>query len=145
MYELHFAIPMAGAILCTLNAHLTGDMVSLLLEHSQAKVLFVDNHLHEIVKGALNNLLSKGVKNIPTLVVVTDSNYSSTIDTTLVNYEYEELLSDGNGRFEIVRPNSEFDPICINYTFGTTSRPKGVIYNHKGAYLNSVATILLSG
>ncbi|XP_054814387.1 isovalerate--CoA ligase AAE2-like [Prosopis cineraria] len=144
MYELHFAVPMAGAILCTLNTRLTGDMVSILLEHSQAKVLFVDYQLLEVAKGALNNLLSKSVENIPTLVLVTDSNHSST-SNTLVKYEYEEILSNGNSRFEIVRPNSEFDPICINYTSGTTSRPKGVIFNHRGAYLNSLATVLLSG
>ncbi|XP_028795254.1 probable acyl-activating enzyme 1, peroxisomal isoform X2 [Neltuma alba] len=144
MYELHFAVPMAGAILCTLNSRLDGAMVSVLLEHSQAKVLFVDYQLLEVARRALN-LLSKRVRNLPILVLITDSDGSSTIDTSSVSYEYEELLSTGSSGFEIVRPNSEFDPISVNYTSGTTSRPKGVVFSHRGAYLNTLGTILLFG
>ncbi|XP_054824176.1 isovalerate--CoA ligase AAE2-like isoform X2 [Prosopis cineraria] len=144
MYELHFAVPMAGAILCTLNSRLDGAMVSVLLEHSQAKVLFVDYQLLEVARIALK-LLSKRVRNLPTLVLITDCDCSSTIDTTSVSCEYEELLAMGHSGFEIVRPNSEFDPISVNYTSGTTSRPKGVLYSHRGAYLNTLGTILLFG
>lgn len=144
MYELHFAVPMAGAILCTLNSRLDKTMVSVLLEHSQAKILFVDYQLFEVAKEAVN-LLGKRVRNLPTLVLINDSDCPSTIDTASIGYEYEKLLATGNNGFEIVRPYSEIDPISVNYTSGTTSRPKGVVYSHRGAYLNSLATVLLFG
>ncbi|KAK7360288.1 hypothetical protein VNO77_02271 [Canavalia gladiata] len=142
MYELHFAVPMAGAILCTLNSRLDAAMVSVLLEHSQAKILFIDYQLLDIAQGALN-LLGKRAKELPILVVVIDSDCPSSIDITSISYEYEKLLAVGHNGFDIVRPHSEWDTISINYTSGTTSRPKGVVYSHRGAYLNSLATVLL--
>ncbi|WJX94082.1 Isovalerate--CoA ligase aae2 [Trifolium repens] len=142
MYELHFAVPMAGAILCTLNSRLDAAMVSVLLEHSQAKILFADYQLLEIAQGALDLLRERGTK-LPIIVLVTDSNSSSPIHNTPINYEYENLMEVGHDGFKIVKPQSEWDPISINYTSGTTSRPKGVVYSHRGAYLNSLATVLL--
>ncbi|KAI5418806.1 isovalerate--CoA ligase AAE2 [Lathyrus oleraceus] len=142
MYELHFAVPMAGAILCTLNSRLDAAMVSVLLEHSQAKILFADYQLLEIAQGAFDLLRKRG-RELPTLVVITDSDCSSTVDNTSTSYEYEKLMEFGHPGFNIVKPKSEWDPISINYTSGTTSRPKGVVYSHRGAYLNSLATVLL--
>ncbi|KAG5062135.1 hypothetical protein JHK85_003318 [Glycine max] len=142
MYELHFAVPMAGAILCTLNSRLDAAIVSVLLEHSQAKVLFVDYQLLEIARGALD-LLGKKARELPILVLIADNDCTSHIDITSVSYEYERLLADGHNGFDIVRPHCELDPISINYTSGTTSRPKGVVFSHRGAYLNSLATVLL--
>ncbi|WJX88335.1 Isovalerate--CoA ligase aae2 [Trifolium repens] len=142
MYELHFAVPMAGAILCTLNSRLDAAMVSVLLEHSQAKILFADYQLLEIAQGALDLLRERGTK-LPIIVLVTDSNSSSPIHISPINYEYEKLMEVGHDDFKIVKPQSEWDPISINYTSGTTSRPKGVVYSHRGAYLNSLATVLL--
>ncbi|KAH1058667.1 hypothetical protein AAZX31_02G040100 [Glycine max] len=142
MYELHFAVPMAGAILCTLNSRLDAAIVSVLLEHSQAKVLFVDYQLLEIARGALD-LLGKKARELPILVLIADNDCTSNIDITSVSYEYERLLADGHNGFDIVRPHCELDPISINYTSGTTSRPKGVVFSHRGAYLNSLATVLL--
>ncbi|XP_004509425.1 butanoate--CoA ligase AAE1-like [Cicer arietinum] len=143
MYELHFAVPMAGAILCTLNSRLDAAMVSVLLEHSQAKILFVDYQLLEIAQGALNLLRERGTE-LPIIVLLTDSEYSSTIDITSTSYEYEKLVDVGHNDFNIVRPRSEWDPISVNYTSGTTSSPKGVVYSHRGAYLNSLAAVLVS-
>lgn len=142
MYELHFAVPMAGAILCTLNSRLDAAMVSVLLEHSQAKILFADHQLLEIAQGALDLLRERGTK-LPIIVLVNDSDFSSPIRITSTTYEYEKLMEVGDNGFNIVKPQSEWDPISINYTSGTTSRPKGVVYSHRGAYLNSLATVLL--
>ncbi|WJX88336.1 Isovalerate--CoA ligase aae2 [Trifolium repens] len=142
MYELHFAVPMAGAILCTLNSRLDANMVSVLLEHSQAKILFVDYQLLDIARRA-SDLLAERTKKKPILVMIMDSDCTSTIDITSISYEYEKLVAVGRNDFDIVRPHSELDPISINYTSGTTSRPKGVVFSHRAAYLNSLATVLL--
>ncbi|OMP04835.1 AMP-dependent synthetase/ligase [Corchorus capsularis] len=146
MYELHFAVPMAGAVLCTLNSRLDSAMVSVLLTHSEAKVIFVDHKLLEIARGALD-LLAKTNKKPPILILISKWDIDDTTQTSLEpgTYEYESFLETGHVGFEIRRPESEWDPISINYTSGTTSKPKGVVYSHRGAYLNSLATLLLHG
>ncbi|KAK7253096.1 hypothetical protein RIF29_37529 [Crotalaria pallida] len=146
MYELHFAVPMSGAVLCTLNTRHDSAMVALLLKHSEAKILFVDYQLLDIAQGALK-ILSK-TTNIPQLVLILESGQASP-DTgnnssppgTLI---YENLIADGKLDFEARRPKDEWDPIALNYTSGTTSSPKGVIYSHRGAYLNALAGALLN-
>ncbi|XP_062102748.1 isovalerate--CoA ligase CCL2-like isoform X2 [Humulus lupulus] len=140
IYELHFAVPMAGGILCTLNARQDSTMVSTLLAHSEAKVIFVDHQLQETARSALDLLSQKDVKP-PTLVLLTDCESF----TSNSHYHYDHLLATGSDDFEIRRPNSEWDPISMNYTSGTTARPKAVVYSHRGAYLNSIATVLLHG
>ncbi|KAM4118578.1 hypothetical protein ACB094_02G214000 [Castanea mollissima] len=146
MHELHFAVPMAGALLCTLNTRHDSAMLSTLLSHSEAKIIFVDYQLLDIANGALK-LLAKTERKPPILVLIAESDGSLPTDHHIASetYEYESLLANGHNGFEIRRPNSEWDPISVNYTSGTTSRPKGVVYSHRGAYLNTLATILLHG
>ncbi|XP_075091283.1 butanoate--CoA ligase AAE1-like [Nicotiana tabacum] len=142
MQELHFAVPMAGAVLCTLNTRHDSAMISVLLKHSEAKVIFVDQHLLQLAQGAIHILANE--KAIPPLVVVISESNNSTPTMAKSNtHEYESLLESGNIEFAVRWPISEFDPISINYTSGTTSRPKGVVYNHRGAYLNTIATFML--
>lgn len=144
MQELHFAVPMAGAVLCTLNTRYDSAMLSSLLRHSEAKIIFVDYQLLEIAQGALH-LLAKTDTKPPFLVLISESDGTCPIDIASKTCEYERLLANGHDGFEIRRPNSEWDSISLNYTSGTTSRPKGVVYGHRGAYLNSLATVLLHG
>ncbi|KAF5195463.1 Benzoate--CoA ligase, peroxisomal [Thalictrum thalictroides] len=148
MYELHFGVPMAGAILCTLNIRHDSGMVSVLLRHSKAKVLFVDYQFLEVARGALD-LLSSTKAKLPLLVLIPESyKPSSTVSGSNLSsntLEYEGLLAMGNPEFEIRKPKDELDPISLNYTSGTTSSPKGVVYSHRGAYLNSLAAVLLNG
>ncbi|KAF9608617.1 hypothetical protein IFM89_010102 [Coptis chinensis] len=150
IYELHFGVPMAGAILCTFNVRHDSAMVSVLLRHSEAKVLFVDHQFVEVARGALE-LLSLTKSKLPRLVIVPESHKQShiaSISNTNFNsntLDYEGLLLLGKPEYEIKRPKDELDPISLNYTSGTTSSPKGVIYSHRGAYLNSLAAILLNG
>ncbi|KAM7261265.1 hypothetical protein ACFE04_026740 [Oxalis oulophora] len=141
VYELHFAVPMAGAVLCTLNPRHDSNMVSVILRHSRAKMVFVDYELLGLARGALNILKETCVK-LPILVVIPKSTGVSLRSSNTDPCEYENLLETGESDYKIRRPNSEWDPISVNYTSGTTSRPKGVIYSHRGAYLNSLATVL---
>ncbi|KAH6834973.1 acyl activating enzyme 1 [Perilla frutescens var. hirtella] len=147
MYELHFAVPMAGAVLCTLNIRHDSAMVSVLLSHSEAKLIFVDYQFLDVAKDALKILSEKGIR-MPSLVLISES-YDSVsgakIGASMPGVpEYESLLAEGDNDFAVLRPNDEWDPISLNYTSGTTSSPKGVVYSHRGAYLNSLAAVLLN-
>ncbi|KVF38101.1 AMP-binding, conserved site-containing protein [Cynara cardunculus var. scolymus] len=141
--ELHFAIPMAGAIICPLNTRLNPSMISKLLEHSEAKILFVDYQLLQIAKDALS-LLNNTHSKAPRLFIISEPNYKSSLTLTH-KYDYESLVESGVIEFSVVRPHDECDPISLNYTSGTTSSPKGVVYSHRGAYLNSLATMFIHG
>ncbi|CAH9054775.1 unnamed protein product [Cuscuta europaea] len=142
MYELHFGVPMAGAVLCTLNTRHDSAMVAVLLKHSAAKLIFVDTQFLDIAKGALE-ILSRSNTNLPSIIIMQD--HDQAIPSTQSGcWNYESFLESGRTDFEIIWPNDECDPISLNYTSGTTSRPKGVIYSHRGAYLNSLAAVLLN-
>ncbi|CAL4928893.1 unnamed protein product [Urochloa decumbens] len=135
MLELHFAVPMAGAVLCTLNTRHDAAMVFVLLKHSGAKVFLVESNLLDIGRAALKRLAdSDPAAALPILLTISDDAGSD---------DYEDLVSNAAAApFDIRWPASELDPISLNYTSGTTSRPKGVVYNHRGAYLNTIATVL---
>ncbi|KAK4348008.1 hypothetical protein RND71_034347 [Anisodus tanguticus] len=142
--ELHFAVPMAGAVLYTLNTRLDSTMVSTLLMHSEAKIIFVDQQCLQLAQEALSLLATKLTEQ-PLLVVIiseTSNNFNPTCGNSNT-YEYESLLESGHKDFAIRWPVTEFDPISINYTSGTTSRHKEDVFSHRGAYLNSIATFLL--
>lgn len=117
-----------------------------ILSHSEANVLFVDYQFVPIAEKAIKILSNNNaMTNLPLLVLIPEScgqPLSPTFSNSLPNswnFEYHEsLLSMGKVDFEIVRPKDEWDPISLNYTSGTTSGPKGVIYTHRGTYLNSL-------
>ncbi|CAL9079882.1 unnamed protein product, partial [Musa textilis] len=113
MYELHFAVPMAGAVLCTLNTRHDSAMVSVLLKHSEAKIFFVDSHLLEFGQGAVK-LLSESNVIPPTMIIISDFNDSIPAVRGVhmsVNADYESLLQTAPPNFEIKWPNDECDPI----------------------------------
>lgn len=141
MVELHFAVPMAGALLCTLNIRHDSALVSVLLKHSETKVLFADHQFLQIAQGACEILSKKGEK-VPLLVLIQEPLVVSGNKKRLM--EYEDVVSMGKSNFQVIRPKDECDAISLNYTSGTTSSPKGVVYSHRGAYLNSLATVLLN-
>lgn len=147
MYELHFGVPMAGAVLCALNTRHDSAMVSVLLKHSEAKIVFVDYELLGVAQGAFQ-ILSKTLTELPLMVLIPDCNQQShaisKATSASSNMEYENLLARGTINFEVIRPTNELDPIALNYTSGTTSSPKGVVYSHRGAYLNSLAAVLFN-
>ncbi|XP_059623313.1 2-methylpropanoate--CoA ligase CCL4-like [Cornus florida] len=139
MYELHFAVPMAGAILHTVNTRLDARTVSILLRHSESKLVFVDYLSISLVLEALN-IFPPNTRR-PTLVLITDDEAPSQI-TVDFHATYESLVDGGDPEFKWVRPNGEWDPIVLNYTSGTTSSPKGVVHCHRGIFIITVDTLI---
>ncbi|XP_058100038.1 trans-cinnamate:CoA ligase, peroxisomal-like [Magnolia sinica] len=144
LYEMHFAVPMAGAVLNTINTRLDFNNVVTILRHSEAKVFFVDYQYIKLAGDALKCLA--GDKSVAAyaslpLVVVIDDVHAPT-GVRLGQLEYEELVQRGNPRYVPDVLDDEWDPIALNYTSGTTSAPKGVVYSHRGAYLSTLSLLL---
>ena len=138
MYEAHFAIPMSGATLNTLNIRLDAETIAFMLEHGEAKILLTDREFSETISKALE--LMPADKR-PLVVDVDDPEYVG--GTLLGSLEYEALLAEGDADFKWQMPASEWQAISLNYTSGTTGNPKGVVYHHRGAYLNAVSNAMV--
>lgn len=150
LYESHFAVPMAGAVLNTINTRLDARNVATILAHSQAKLLLVDYQLLSLAKDALSLLESPLLT--PRLILIHDHDDGLAAAHVaglcnqvgvVISGTYEELVRGGDPRFNPVKPADEWESICLNYTSGTTSAPKGVLYSHRGAYLSSMSMLLL--
>jgi fatty-acyl-CoA synthase len=139
MYELHFGPAMLGAVLNTLNTRLDPDAIAFMLDHGEAKVLVTDREFSGIVKRALP--MMKGPK--PLVIDVDDPEYQG--GELLGSIEYEAFLKEGDPAFEPVALADEWDAVALNYTSGTTGNPKGVVYHHRGAYLNALSNIVTWG
>jgi acyl-CoA synthetase (AMP-forming)/AMP-acid ligase II len=144
LYELHFSVPMVGAVISALNTKLDTTMLASLLEELEAKMIFVYYEFIEVVLEALN-MPSKRKDNPPQLVLIVDQydqNSSSIVKKAPPgSLNYNELLAMGQADFEIIRPNNECDPISVNYTSGSTGAPKGEKYSHRATYHNSLKSI----
>ncbi len=136
MVEAHFGVPMAGAVLNTLNTRLDAEAIAFMLGHGEARVLLTDPEFAPVVEKAL--ALLEGPK--PLVVDVTDELYVG--GRRLGAIEYEDFLAEGDPDCAWALPADEWDAICLNYTSGTTGNPKGVVYHHRGAYLNAASNIL---
>ncbi|KAK3014051.1 hypothetical protein RJ639_008045 [Escallonia herrerae] len=143
LYELHFGVPMAGAVLCALNTRLDAAILATLLEQLQARTIFVDYQFLEVVLQALE--IVSGAKTKPlTLVLIPKSDHETSSTAERLppgSLNYNRLLDLGRADFQIVRPEDECNPISVNYTSGSTGKPKGIVYSHRAAYLNSIAGI----
>ena len=129
MIEAHYGVPMAGAVLHSLNTRLDAATIAFQLDHAEAKIVITDVALLPRMREALE--MAEGT---PRLIVYDDAEYDgpkSAYDET----EYEAFIADGDANFPWKMPGSEWDAISINYTSGTTGDPKGVVYHHRGAYL----------
>ena len=135
MYEAHFGVPMAGAVLNTLNTRLDAESLAFMLRHGGAKILLVDREFAAIARKALALM--------PTPPLAVDLEDAATTAVAPVGaLTYEALLAEGDAAFVWAHPADEWDAISLNYTSGTTGDPKGVVYHHRGAYLNAVSNIL---
>ncbi|XP_027077993.1 butanoate--CoA ligase AAE1 [Coffea arabica] len=145
LYELQFGVPMTGAVLCALNPKLNATTLAVKLQQLEAKAIFVDYEFTKVVLEALGSL-SQTKNNSPVLILIQE-NHTNASSATPINFrlDYHALLATGKLDFDISYPKSECDPISICYTSGSTSKPKGVIYSHRAAYLNSLGEIFRIG
>ena len=140
MFEAHFAVPMAGAVLNAINMRLDAATVSFILQHGEAKLLLVDKEFGPLAQSALERMSSP-----PAIVHIDDP--SCDIGHLVGSESYADLISAGEpGEIGVdatdYLPDDEWDAIALNYTSGTTGNPKGVVYHHRGAYLNAVSNAL---
>lgn len=140
MIEAHFAVPMSGAVLNTINTRLDAKTVAFMLEHAESKVLLVDQEFAGLAKAALSL-----VKQDIFVIDVDDAEYENCFSPPIGEIEYEDWLCEGDPEFEWTLPDDEWDAISLNYTSGTTGNPKGVVYHHRGAYLNAASNMMACG
>jgi fatty-acyl-CoA synthase len=136
MNELHFAVPMAGAVLNALNIRLDAPSIAFQLDHGGARMILVDPEFAGVISEALT--LMKGAK--PLVIDVDDLAFAG--GKRIGELEYETALAQGDPGFVARLPGDEWDAIALSYTSGTTGNPKGVVTHHRGAYLNAVSNIL---
>jgi fatty-acyl-CoA synthase len=136
MNEVHFAVPMSGAVLNALNIRLDASSIAFQLDHGGAKIILVDPEFAGVITEALK--LMTGPK--PFVIDVDDAAFAG--GRRIGEIEYEDALSRGDQSFVAQLPDDEWDAIALSYTSGTTGNPKGVVTHHRGAYLNAVSNIL---
>ena len=139
MIECHFGVPVIGAVLNTLNTRLDAETIAFMLEHGEARVLITDREYSSTVRKAL-----AACRREILVIDVDDPEYSGPGDR-LGTHEYEQFIAAGSPDFPWRGPEDEWDAISLNYTSGTTGNPKGVVYHHRGAYLNSMSNIVSWG
>ena len=141
MLEAHFAVPMSGAVLNTLNTRLDAKTLAFMLDHAESKVLLVDPEFAALAKEALQM-----VNHEIYVIDVSDAEYEHAANALSIGQiEYETWLAAGDPNFEWHLPQDEWDAISLNYTSGTTGNPKGVVYHHRGAYINAASNIIACG
>ncbi len=137
MVEAHFGVPMTGAVLNTLNTRLDAESIAFMLDHGEAKAVIVDREFSAVMQAALALIGARQ----PLVIDVDDAAYGGPGEH-IGNVEYEDFIAGGNPDYEWQLPSDEWQAICLNYTSGTTGNPKGVVYHHRGAFLNSLSNIL---
>jgi fatty-acyl-CoA synthase len=139
MLEAHYGVPMTGAVLNPLNYRLDAPSIAFILEHGRARLLITDREFSSTVAEALR-LLSRQIP----VVDIDDPLYTGP-GTRLGETDYESLLREGVPAMDVREPAEEWQAICLLYTSGTTGNPKGVVYHHRGAYLNALGNALAFG
>ena len=134
--EAHFGVPATGAVLNTINTRLDADTIAYIFDHGEAKVALVDTQFLPVVLQAIDKMPGAGPKIIE--VCDTQAGFSPSGDFT----EYEAFLASGDPNFAWIMPQDEWESLSLNYTSGTTGRPKGVVAHHRGSYLMTMGTVV---
>jgi fatty-acyl-CoA synthase len=138
LYEAHFGVAMTGAVLNALNIRLDPKTIAFILDHAEAKLLITDREFSGTIREALEH-----VQRRPVIVDIDDP--LATTGELLGEMDYEAFIEQGDADFAWVLPADEWRAISLNYTSGTTGNPKGVVYHHRGAYLNALSNVLAWG
>ncbi len=137
MLECHYGVPMAGAVLNTLNTRLDAAAIAFSLDHAETKILMVDKEFSRMAKEAL------GLAKISKPIVIDYVDPEFPVDgERLGSIDYEKFVASGEADFDWQWPADEWKAISLNYTSGTTGDPKGVVYHHRGAYLLAQGNVL---
>ena len=138
MLEAHYAIAMAGAVLNALNFRLDAKTIAFIFGHAETKLLITDREFSPIIKEALALAAHK-----PFVVDIDDPLFTG--GEKLGQIDYEAFLASGDPAADISLPDDEWQAYSLNYTSGTTGNPKGVVYHHRGAFLNAVGDVMYFG
>ena len=134
--EAHFGIPACGAVLNTINTRLDSDTIAYIFDHGEAKVALVDSQFLPVVEEAIGKMEGTA----PRIIEVPDAHAG--VPASGAYLEYEDFLASGDPEFDWIMPQDEWESLALNYTSGTTGRPKGVVYHHRGAYLMVMGTVV---
>ena len=136
MVEAHFGVSMMGGVLNAINVRLDDAAIAFILQHGEAKVLLTDREFSDAVRGALSRLDDK-----PFVVEVDDALFDG--GESLGDIEYEDFIANGDPGYAWTWPEDEWQACSLNYTSGTTGNPKGVVYHHRGAFLNAIGNMMV--
>ncbi len=136
MFECHFGVPMCGAVLNTINTRLDAETIAFILDHGEAKVLITESEFSEVIGKALDLVVER-----PLVVQIDDPSFQ--LGEMVGDIDYETFLAEGDAEYPWLTPDDEWQAISLNYTSGTTGNPKGVVYHHRGAYLNAVCNAMV--
>lgn len=139
LLEAHYGVPMLGAVINALNYRLDADTIAFVLDHGQARVLITDTEYSDTVKQALAKTTRKD------LVVIDIEDPQGPGGESLGEKNYEAFLEEGDPDYKWRWPEDEWEALALNYTSGTTGNPKGVVFHHRGAYLNALGNSFTFG
>ncbi|HJM49643.1 MAG TPA: acyl-CoA synthetase [Alphaproteobacteria bacterium] len=138
LYECHFGVPMTGGVLNALNIRLDAEAIAFILDHGEARVLITDSEFSHTIKAALELCDVE-----PLVIDIDDALREPDFGGELLGeMDYEAFIAPGDPEFDWSLPDDEWRAISLNYTSGTTGNPKGVVYHHRGAYLNAMGNVV---
>ncbi|KAG7650722.1 Butyrate--CoA ligase AAE11, peroxisomal [Arabidopsis thaliana] len=144
MYEMHFSVPMTGAVLNPINTRLDAKTIAIILRHAEPKILFVDYEFAPLIQEVLRLIPTDQSQPHPRIILINE--IDSTTKPFSKELDYEGLIRKGeptpSSSASMFRVHNEHDPISLNYTSGTTADPKGVVISHRGAYLSALSSII---